>query len=342
MKASRVLIDHGSGGLATKELIEKIFLKRLSNRYLSRLEDSAVLDGKSSGRIALTTDSYVVDPIFFPGGDIGSLSVHGTINDLAMQGARPVALTLGLILEEGLLMEELELVASSIASASLDAGVPVVTADTKVVPCGKADKIFINTSGIGIVPEGISLGADRARPGDVVLVSGFIGDHGAAIMTSRANLSFSSGINSDSAPLHRLVERLLDRCPGNGLRLFRDPTRGGLATVLNEIAQASRVRIAIDEGAIPVRAEVISICELLGLDPLYLANEGKLVTVAARECADQALEAMKETEEGKHAAIIGEIMEVKKAPGPRVTIKTGIGGTRIVSMLAGEPLPRIC
>jgi len=341
MKRDRVLIDHGSGGLATRELVEKIFLSRFSNPHLDRLEDSAVLD-IMGGRIACTTDSYVVQPIFFPGGDIGSLSIHGTINDLAMQGARPAALTLGLILEEGLLLEELEKIARAIGNAASNAGVPVVAADTKVVPRGKADKIFINTSGIGLVPDGLYLGSDQARPGDQVVLSGFIGDHGAAIMTSRANFSFSTDIRSDSAPLHRLVARVLNRCPAGTIRLFRDPTRGGLATVLNEIAASSAVQIEINEEDIPVRPEVRGVCELLGLDPLYLANEGKCVTVVQKEYAPSVVAAMKEMKRGRHAALIGEVRAVPEGGKPAVIIRTRTGATRVVSMLTGEILPRIC
>ncbi len=341
MKKDRVLLDHGSGGLATRELIEEIFLTRLGNPCLSRLEDSAVLS-VNQGRIALTTDSYVVDPVFFPGGDIGSLSVHGTINDLAMQGASPTALTLGLILEEGLHFADLERVAESIMSASLGAGVPVVAADTKVVPRGKADMIFINTSGLGVVPEGLELGSDRARPGDAVIISGFIADHGAAILMARSNMSFDAEIRSDSAPLHQFVEGVLENCPSGTLRLFRDPTRGGLATVLNEIASSSNVELEIDEEKIPVRKEVRAICELLGLDPLYLANEGKCVVVVDSNYAGAVLHAMTASPLGKDAAIIGRVRGAQEGGRPVVIMNTRVGGRRIVSTLSGEPLPRIC
>ena len=341
MKRGRVLLDHGSGGLATSQLIEDIFLARLSNPYLSRLEDSAVIEVKP-GRIAYTTDSYVVDPIFFPGGDIGSLSVHGTVNDLAMQGAMPMAMSLGLILEEGLSFADLERVADSIMSASLGAGVPIVAADTKVVPRGKADKIFINTSGLGMVPEGLDLGCDRARSGDAVIISGFIADHGAAILMARSNLSFDSAIESDSASLNQLVAAVLKKCPPGAVRLFRDPTRGGLATVLNEIARSSNVEIEINEEKVPVRKEVRAICELLGLDPLYLANEGKCVAVVDNNYAGAVLDAMNATSLGKDAAIIGRVSAPDQAGRPVVIMNTRVGGSRIVSMLSGEPLPRIC
>ncbi len=341
MKTDRVLLDHGSGGLATRELVREVFLSRLSNPSLSRLEDSAVLD-MPGGRIAYTTDSYVVDPVFFPGGDIGSLAVHGTVNDLAMQGARPLALSMGLILEEGLGMEELDRIARSIARACGEAGVDVVAADTKVVPRGKADKIFINTSGIGIVAEGVDLGSHLASPGDVVVVSGFIGDHGTAILMSREGLTFDVDIHSDSAPLHTLVETVLSACPKGAVRLFRDPTRGGLATVLNEVAQASGVHIEIDEEAVPVRDGVMSVCELLGLEPMYLANEGKCVVVADGKYASGVLEALKGHVLGRDAAVIGRIKGLKGDEKPIVTMKTSVGGSRVVSILSGEPLPRIC
>ncbi len=341
MKNNRITLDHGSGGLATKELIQDVFLARLSNRYLDRLEDSAVI-GIEGGRLAFTTDSYVVDPVFFPGGDIGSLAVHGTVNDLAMQGAKPKALTLGLILEEGLLFQELEQIADSISRACKEAQVPVVAADTKVVPRGKADKIFINTAGVGLIPEGLELGSHRAHPGDAVIVSGFIGDHGSAILMSRSNLSFGAEIHSDSAPLYDLVATVLEKCPFDKVRLFRDPTRGGLATVLNEIAQSSNVRIEVDEGAIPIRKKVSGVCELLGLDPLYLANEGKCVAVVDSGYSQEVIDAMKELPIGAHAALIGRIKALDVSQRPVVTLKTGVGGQRIVSMLSGEPLPRIC
>ena len=341
MKTDRVLLDHGSGGLATKELIEEIFLARLSNPRLSRLEDSAVLD-VAGGRIAYTTDSYVVDPVFFPGGDIGSLAVHGTINDLAMQGARPLALSLGIILEEGFSIKKLETIAESISRACRESGVEIAAADTKVVPRGKADGIFINTSGMGTLPEGLHLGSDQARSGDAVLVSGSIGDHGTAILMSRSGLSLNARIQSDSAPLHSLVAQALSACAPGVIRLFRDPTRGGLATVLNEIAAASGKDVEIEEEKVPVREEVRGVCDLLGLDPLYLANEGKCVAVVDSRLAEQVLKALKDHRLGRDAAIIGRIRSLKAGRGPTVTMKTNFGGKRVVSVLSGEPLPRIC
>ncbi len=338
---SRILLDHGSGGVAGRQLIETVFLPRLNNPELARFEDSAVLS-TGAARIAFTTDSYVVDPIFFPGGDIGMLAVHGTVNDLAMQGARPLALSLSLILEEGFAMAELERLADSIGRAADNCRVPIVTGDTKVVPRGKADKIFINTSGIGIVPDQLVLGADRARPGDTVLLSGFLGDHGVTIMAARAGLSMQSAIQSDTAPLHTMVAAMLRAAPG-GIRCLRDPTRGGVATVLAEIAASSKVRIEIDEERLPVRPGVKTACELLGLDPLYLANEGKCIAIVDAGAADLLLAAMRNTPEGCDARIIGTVTAASSEKHPaRVILKTGIGGARIVGALSGEPLPRIC
>ncbi len=339
IKSGKILLDHGSGGLATRQLIEDIFLKHLTNPLLSRMEDSAILN-LPQGRIAFTTDSFVIDPIFFPGGDIGSLSIHGTVNDLAMQGASPAYLSLGLIIEEGLEIKTLENIAASIGQAATRAGVQIATADTKVVGQGQADKIFINTSGVGIVPEGVTLGTDRARPGDIVIVSGSIGDHGAAILLARSGLPFQAEIKSDSAPLAALVKNVLKAADKKGVRLFRDPTRGGLATVLNEIAQASQVDIEIEEEKIPVRQEVETVCELLGLDPLYLANEGKCVAVVAKEEADRILKAMRQTDIGKEAQVIGRVCDAQNEP--QVRLVTSVGGVRLVPMLSGEPLPRIC
>ncbi len=338
---SRILLDHGSGGVAGRKLIETVFLPRLNNPELARFEDSAVLS-TGAARIAFTTDSYVVDPIFFPGGDIGMLAVHGTVNDLAMQGARPLALSLSLILEEGFAMAELERLADSIGRAADNCRVPIVTGDTKVVPRGKADKIFINTSGIGIVPDQLVLGADRARPGDTVLLSGFLGDHGVTIMAARAGLSMQSAIQSDTAPLHTMVAAMLRAAPG-GIRCLRDPTRGGVATILAEIAASSKVRIEIDEERLPVRPGVKTACELLGLDPLYLANEGKCIAIVDAGAADLLLAAMRNTPEGCDTRAIGTITATASAKHPaRVVLKTGIGGARIVGALSGEPLPRIC
>ena len=336
-----VILDHGSGGVAGRDLIERIFLPRLDNPVLAQFEDSAVLS-VGPGRIALTTDSYVVDPIFSPGGDIGNLAVHGTINDLAMQGAVPVALSLSLILEEGFAIADLERLADSIAEASKKSHVPVVTGDTKVVPKGKADKVFINTSGIGTVADNLFLGSNLARPGDQVILSGYMGDHGLTIMAARAGLYMSSSIISDTAPLHTLVSTMLQAAP-DAIRCMRDPTRGGVATVLSELAVSSKVRIEIDEDTLPIRPGVDRACELLGLDPLYLANEGKCIAVVDRRSADSVISAMRKTAEGRDARIIGTITENISQKNPaRDIMKTKIGGSRIVGPLCGEPLPRIC
>ena len=335
-----ILLDHGSGGVASRELIEKIFFPRLDNPILAQFEDSAIIQYGSS-KLAFTTDSYVVDPIFFPGGDIGKLAIHGTINDLAMQGAEPLGLSLSLILEEGFSITELERLADSIGEASRESGIAVVTGDTKVVPRGKADKIFITTSGVGIVPQDINLGSGLAKPGDAVLLSGTIGDHGVTVMAARAGLSIQSSIQSDTAPLHKLVKAILHEAPGS-IRCLRDPTRGGVATVLSEIATKSRVQIEINEKDLPVRPGVDTACEMLGLDPLYLANEGKCIIIADQTHAATILETMKEMPVGKDAVILGTVAEAKSNSPGRVIMKTAIGGARIIGPLSGEPLPRIC
>ncbi len=340
MNVDKILLDHGSGGLATKRLIEEVFLKHLENPVLSRMEDSAVID-LPQGKIAFTTDSFVIDPPFFPGGDIGSLCVRGTVNDLSMQGAKPLFLSLGLILEEGLDMDIIEKISRSISRASREAGVMIAAADTKVVGRGQADKLFINTSGIGVIPENVVLGINRARPGDRVIVSGCVGDHGAAVLLSRSGLPFDAEIKSDCASLNGLVEAVLQAAPG-AIRLLRDPTRGGLATVLNEISEASSVDMEIWEERIPIRNEVSGVCELLGIDPLYLANEGKCVVVARRDAAEKVLKAMKGHRLGREAAIIGEVREKEAKERPQVLLRTRVGGLRIVPILTGEPLPRIC
>jgi len=336
----RILLDHGSGGVASRNLIEKIFLPRLNNPVLAQFEDSAVLSVEGI-RLAFTTDGYVVDPIFFPGGDIGKLAVHGTINDLAMQGARPIGLSLSLILEEGFAMGDLERIAESIAEASNESGIPVVTGDTKVVPRGKADKIFITTSGVGIVPSSLSLGSGNARPGDVVMLSGFMGDHGVTIMAARAGLAMQSSIESDTAPLHKLVADLLRGAP-DAVRCLRDPTRGGVATVLSEIAVKSKVQIEVNEDVLPVRPGVGTACEMLGLDPLYLANEGKCIVIADSRAADTLLSVMRRSKTGSHAVIIGKVTASDTGREGRVILRTRIGGARIIGPLSGEPLPRIC
>ncbi len=337
MSQKTILLDHGSGGLASQELISNLFLKHLGNKILSALEDCAVIENQP-GRLAFTTDSYVVDPIFFPGGDIGTLAVHGTINDLAMRGARPLALSLALILEEGLPLTDLERIIISIRDASQESNVAIVTGDTKVVPRGKGDKIFINTSGIGLVAEGVEISASMARAGDKIILSGSMGDHGVTIMTRRAGMTLAGNLRSDSMALHTMVQKLLAGLPPGSLHTLRDPTRGGVATSLCEIAASSGLELEIDEDRIPLRAEVRAACEILGLDPLYLANEGKCIAMVAPEIADQALALLRAESGGKEAAIIGALTS-----GPaRVTLKTTIGGTRIITPLHGAPLPRIC
>ncbi|MFB3921905.1 MAG: hydrogenase expression/formation protein HypE [Terriglobia bacterium] len=332
-----VLLGHGSGGKLSADLIREVFLPAFQNPILARLDDQAIVsvDGL---RLAFTTDSFVVNPLFFPGGDIGSLAVHGTVNDLAMGGAQPLFLSAAFIIEEGLPMETLRRVVDSLHRAAAAAGVEVVTGDTKVVEKGSGDELFINTSGLGLVPEGVRLSADQARPGDRVLLSGSIGEHGIAVMAQREGLGFESSIVSDTAPLHTLVAAMLAAAPG-AIRCLRDPTRGGVSSTLNEIAGQSRVEIMIDEQAIAVREEVKGACELLGLDPLYVANEGKLVAVVAPEAAERILAAMRAHPLGQGAEIIGTVRE----PNPGlVTMRTVLGTTRIVDMLAGDQLPRIC
>ncbi len=332
-----ILLDHGSGGLASQNLIGSLFLKHLKNPVLNQLEDAAVLPPEQ-GQLAISTDSYVVDPIFFPGGNIGELAVNGTINDLTMRGARPICLSLALILEEGFAVEELEKIIQSIAHACDYAGVPVVTGDTKVVPKGKADKIFINTSGIGIVADSINITASEARTGDIILLSGTLADHGITILTSREGLQIDADLLSDTRPLHFLTQAIITKFPG-AIHTMRDPTRGGLGTTLSEIAKTTSLCIEIEETAIPMRAEVRAACELMGLDPLYLANEGKCVVFAAPERAEEILHRMRSIPEGRDAAIIGRISE---KPAGRVVLTTVSGGKRLVEPLSGEPLPRIC
>ncbi len=332
----RVLLGHGSGGKLTAELIRNIFLPTFDNPVLARLDDQAILNWNGS-RLAFTTDSFVVQPLFFPGGDIGSLSVYGTVNDLAMGGALPLYLSAAFILEEGLPMETLERVVHSLHGAATYAGVQVVTGDTKVVERGSGDGLFITTTGLGIVPEGIHLSADQARPGDRLLLSGSLGEHGIAILAEREGLEFEGEVRSDSAPLHSLVAAML--ATTRAIHCLRDPTRGGLSSALNEIAAQSQVGMVIDERAIPVREEVKGACELLGLDPLYVANEGKLVAVVAPEVAEELLAAVRSHPLGHAAQIIGSVTD--SHPG-LVTLRTALGTSRIVDMLAGDQLPRIC
>ena len=337
MNTDSILLDHGSGGLASQELIRQLFLAHLDHPALAALEDSAVLDN-DGGRLAFTTDSYVVDPIFFPGGDIGMLAVNGTINDLAMRGARPRYLSLGLILEEGFALSDLERIISSIARSSRGAAVPVVTGDTKVVPRGKGDKIYINTSGIGTLADGINISCEGAKTGDLVILSGTMGDHGITVLVNRSAISLESHLTSDTMPLHRLVEKLVTELP-DVVHSLRDPTRGGVATAVSEIAQASEVGIILEETAIPVRPEVRAACEMLGIDPLYLANEGKCLALVDPRYGKEVLAMMRSRPEGSDSAVIGQVTE---GPAGRVELKTTVGGSRLVTPLTGEPLPRIC
>jgi hydrogenase expression/formation protein HypE len=332
----RIVLGHGSGGRLSAELLRDVFLPLFSNPILNRLDDQAMLE-IGGARLAFTTDSFVVRPLFFPGGDIGSLAVHGTVNDLAMGGARPLFLSAAFILEEGLAMEALRGIAASMAEAAQAAGVAIVTGDTKVVEKGKGDGLFINTTGIGLVPEGVHLSASQARPGDRVLLSGPIGDHGIAILAKREGLEFETEIVSDSAPLHDLVAAMLSA--STQIRCLRDPTRGGVSSSLNEIAGQSGVSIRLEESEIPVREEVKGACELLGLDPLYVANEGKLLAIVAPEVAGVVLDAMRRHPRGAQASVIGI---VGNEHAPLVTMKTAFGSTRIVDLLAGDQLPRIC
>lgn len=331
-----VLLGHGSGGKLSAELLREVFLPALANPVLSRLEDQAVVEF-SGQRLAFTTDSFVVKPLFFRGGDIGSLAVHGTVNDLAMGGARPLALSAAFILEEGFSLAGLRRIADSMGHAAARAGVSIVTGDTKVVERGSGDGVYINTAGIGVVAAGVNLSAANARPGDAVILSGAIGDHGAAILTQREGLELDGSLASDSAPLNSLVETIL--AATRGVRAMRDPTRGGLAGTLNEIAAQSRAGIELREQAIPVHEGVRGACELLGLDPLYVANEGKLVAIVPAETARDVVAAMRRHPLGAEAAVIGSV--TASHPG-LVTMRTAFGTTRIVDMLAGDQLPRIC
>jgi hydrogenase expression/formation protein HypE len=332
----RVLLGHGSGGKLSLELLNGVFLPALSNPVLERLEDQAVVS-VNGARLAISTDSFVVKPLFFRGGNIGSLAVHGTINDLAMGGAKPLWMSAAFILEEGLLIDTLRRIVASMQEAAADAGVQIVAGDTKVVERGGADGVFINTTGIGRVREGIFLSANQAKPGDAILVSGTLGDHGIAILAEREGLQFETQVTSDSAALHTLVDALLEGT--RKIRCMRDPTRGGLSSTLNEIAVSSGVGMELEETAIPVREEVRGACEMLGLDPLYVANEGKLVAIVAASAAQDALRALQGHPLGKDARIIGRVT----AEHPSIVVmRTPFGTTRIVDMLAGDQLPRIC
>ncbi len=332
-----VQLAHGGGGRLSQQLVEGLFLPAFANPALAALHDGALLD-VAGVRLAFSTDSYVVRPLFFPGGDIGSLAVHGTVNDLSMCGARPLVLSAGFILEEGFPMADLERVVASMREAAAAAEVAIVTGDTKVVDRGKGDGVYINTAGIGLMPPGIAIDPRRAAPGDVVLVSGTLADHGIAVLSVREGLRFETALTSDSAPLHGLVAAVL-AAAGDDVHVLRDPTRGGVASALNEIATAAGVGIELDEARLPVREAVRGACELLGFDPLYVANEGKCLALVAPGSVDRALEAMRAHPFGRDAAVIGKVVA---GPSGRVVLRSRIGSSRIVDMLSGEQLPRIC
>jgi hydrogenase expression/formation protein HypE len=336
MKHDKVLLDHGSGGKISHRMTKDMLLPAFNNPILAELNDGAIFE-LGGLRMAFSTDSYTVDPIFFPGGNIGELAVYGTVNDLAMCGASPLYLSAALIIEEGFPVEQLETIIASMGKAAEIAGVTVVTGDTKVVPKGMADKIFINTSGIGVIPDGVDVASHKAKPGDRVILSGSLADHGVSVLARREGLSFETSVQSDTAPLNHMVRAMF--AAGRGVHVLRDPTRGGLGTALNEIAEASSVGVRIREDRIPVKPEVAGLCELLGFDPLYLANEGKLIAFVAPNDAEAVLQAVRADRSGRDATVIGEV--IAGHPG-KVFMDTRIGGTRIVDMLAGEQLPRIC
>jgi len=339
-KTAKILLAHGSGGRLTHDLVAKEFLPPWANAILGQLNDSAVFSLSRDGtgpRLAFTTDSYVVKPLFFKGGDIGRLAVCGTVNDLAMVGAEPLYLSASFVIEEGLPLRTMRAVVRSMREAATEAGVRIVTGDTKVVEGGAADELFVNTAGLGVVPPGVEIGGGRAQVGDAVILSGSIGDHGIAVLSQREGLEFESPVASDVAPLNRLVAAMLATSPN--VHVLRDPTRGGLATTLNEIAGQSGVAVHIEEGKIPLKEGVWAACEMLGFDPLHVANEGKLVAMVAPQDAQAVLAAMRAARYGEEAAIIGE---VAADPAGKVLMKTNVGGTRIVHMLVGEMLPRIC
>jgi hydrogenase expression/formation protein HypE len=339
LRDEKITLRHGSGGKATHNLIEGVFAPAFSNPLLDPMDDAATFEIEGTGqRLAFTTDTYVVNPLFFPGGDIGKLAVHGTINDLAMAGASPLYLSVGFILEEGFPIADLRKIVASMAAAAAEAGVRIVTGDTKVVQRNKADGLFINTAGVGLVRARGLLGQTQLQPGDKVLLSGPIGDHGIAIMLAREALEIETSIESDTAPLHTLVAAMMN-VAGEGIHCLKDPTRGGIATCLNEMAIGSEVSIGLDEHTIPVHAEVRGACEILGLDPLTIANEGKLLAIVAPEVADKVLATMREHPLGREAAIIGA---VQAEPPGMVFLRTDIGGMRVLDMLVGDPLPRIC
>lgn len=333
-------MNHGAGGRVGAQLVQELFVRAFDNGYLRQGDDAALLPPLPAGqRLVMATDAHVISPLFFPGGDIGSLSVHGTVNDVAMLGAAPLYLSASFVLEEGFPLADLQRIVGSMARASRDCAVPVVTGDTKVVERGKGDGVFISTTGVGMVPVGRSIGGACALPGDIVLLSGSIGEHGVAVLSQRASLQFGTAIVSDSAALHTLVAALLAAVPEGAVHVLRDPTRGGLATTLNEIAQQSGVGMVLEESAIPVLPEVAGACEMLGLDPLYIANEGKVVVVVAPDAAPAALQALRGHPLGLRAAQIGVVTKDTRR---FVQMTTGLGGRRVVDWLSGEPLPRIC
>ena len=341
-KHGRIDMSHGAGGRASAQLVDELFVRAFDNEWLRQGNDQAQFDAPpellQGGRLVMSTDGHVVSPLFFPGGDLGCLCVHGTINDVAMAGARPLYLSASFIIEEGFALSELKAIVESMAAASRDAGVPIVTGDTKVVEQGKGDGVFISTTGVGVVPPGLRIDGALAQPGDAIIVSGTVGEHGVAVLSQRESLAFETAITSDTAALHTLVADMLRAVP-QGLRVLRDPTRGGLATTLNEIARQSRVGMALDETAIPVLPEVEAACELLGLDPMYVANEGKLVAICASDQAEALLAAMHAHPLGRRATCIGQVTEDAHH---FVQMKTRFGGRRVVDWLTGEQLPRIC
>jgi hydrogenase expression/formation protein HypE len=338
MKSDKILLDHGSGGKISHSLTKDMMLPVFDNDILAALNDGAIFELAGS-RFAFSTDSYTVDPIFFPGGNIGDLAINGTVNDIAMCGATPLYLSVGLIIEEGLSMTDLETIINDMGRAAEAAGVTVITGDTKVVPRGAADRIFINTSGIGLIPPDVHVASGNARAGDKIILSGTIADHAITILTQREGLSFETSLQSDSAPLNHMTKKIFRAAAAGDIHVLRDPTRGGVGTALNEIAEKSEIGIEIIEDKIPLKDEVAGACELLGFDPLYLANEGKLLAFVSPDCAAAVLQAIQSDPYGKDAAVIGRV--VNDYPG-KVSLKTRIGGKRIVDMLAGEQLPRIC
>jgi len=339
--AETITMAHGSGGKAMRDLIDDVFVEAFDNEELNKLEDQARFNMADlallGDRLAMTTDSYVVDPLFFPGGDIGKLAVTGTVNDLAVGGAKPLYLTCGMIIEEGMPVDDLRVIAESMRKTADEAGVKIVTGDTKVVPRGAADKLFINTAGVGIIPARVAIGTHRAEAGDVVIINGFVGDHGAAIVDARGEMSLQNTIETDCQPLNSLINLMIEVCPD--IHCMRDATRGGIATVLNEFAEASDVCIRLNETALPIRDEVRGMCEILGLDPLYLANEGKLVAVVPAAAAENIICAMQKHPAGIYSAIVAEVTE---KPSATVILTTLFGGERVIDMLVGEQLPRIC